>query len=337
MRYFYPKIVGFLHDDHSIYIDIRNIPGKNQSILIDCGNNHTLSVKDFIKISTIFISHAHVDHFIGFDNILRMNLRENKRIKVIGPAPISSLIHNKLRGYTWNLIYDSQLEFEVWDISKFSIKKFLIKCNEKFSKKHLIEKIPVKNPFIENEYYECSFIILKHDIPSIGYSIKEKDNIKVDKLRLNELGLPEGQWLKKLKTKNFSSGDIITFDSKSYFLQDLYNDLIIFEKGLKISYISDTIYTPALKKKIIDFVKDSDEFYCESTFLKKDIKLAKEYFHLTAEQTATLAKEAGVKKLYLIHLSSRYKPEKILDEAKQIFIHTSFPRFSTKCAITKKS
>jgi len=337
MRYLYPKIVGFLHDDHSVYFDVKNIPGRNQSILIDCGNNNTLSVKDFIKLSAIFISHAHIDHFIGFDNVLRMNLRENKKILVIGPAPLSAMLHHKLRGYSWNLIYDSQLEFEVWDISRFFIKKYLFKCHEKFSKKHLIEKIPAKNPLIDNQYYSCSYTILKHDIPSIAYSLKEKDNIKIDKLNLSRLNLPEGQWLKKLKNKSFAKDEEITFNSTHYLMQDLYGKLIKIEKGLKISYVTDTVFTSALKKKITDFVKDSDELYCESTFLNKDIRLAKEYFHLTARQTALIAKEANVKKLYLIHLSSRYSnPCKLLEEAKTIFPRACFPNFPNKLAIRKK-
>ena len=337
MKYLFPKPVGFIRDDHSVYVDIKNVPGKYRSILIDCGNNHTLTTKDFINIGTVFVSHAHIDHLIGFDNILRMNLREDKTITFIGPAPISSIIMHKLQGYMWNLIYDSKFQVEVWDISPRTIKKYLFKCKEGFSKKHFIGSMKNVNPIINNEFYSCSIIRLDHDIPTIGYLLKEHDRVKIDKKKLRELGFSKGQWLKNLKTKNFAKDDTITQDSQTFSLKQLYKDLIIREQGYKICYVTDTILNDKLEKKIVRFANESDEFYCESTFMHDQLDLAKKYFHLTAKQTGQLAKKAKVKKLYLIHFSLRYaNPNHILNEAKKEFPQTFFPCFSETCHITRK-
>lgn len=339
MRYLFPKIVGFFKDDHSVYLDVKNIPGKRQSILIDCGNNHTLQVKDFIRISTVMLSHAHIDHFIGFDNIIRMNLRENKRITVIGPAPVSSILHHRLQGYIWNLIYDSSFEVEVWDIYPRSIKKYLFKCCEKFAKKYFLGQVPVENnTLINNAYYECRYVRLYHDIPTIGYSFREKDHIKLDKKKLEALNLSEGKWIKNLKARQFSPDETITDgNGKVWSMQELYGHLISCQKGFKLSYITDTVLNPLLEKKILSLIAQSDELYCESTFLHKDIKLAQTYYHLTAKQTGHLAKQAGVKKLFLIHLSLRYSnPQVLLKEARNEFPHAVFPRFPEKCSMTRK-
>jgi len=318
-------------------VDIKNVPGKYRSILIDCGNNHTLTTKDFINIGTVLVSHAHIDHLIGFDNILRMNLREDKTITFAGPAPISNIIMHKLRGYMWNLIYDSKFQVEVWDIHPRVIKKYLLKCKEGFAKKHFIESVKNTNPIINNEFYSYSAIRLDHDIPTIGYVLKEQDRVKIDKKKLRDYGFTKGQWLKNLKKKNFQATDTITHNSQTFLLKKLYDDLIIQEHGYKICYVSDTILNDKLKKKIVNFAKGADEFYCEATFMHNELELARRYYHLTAKQTGELAKKAKVKKLYLIHFSLRYaSPKQILNEAKEIFPNTYLPRFSETCHITRK-
>lgn len=337
MNYLYPRIVGKINDDHSLYIDVKNIPGKNQAVLIDCGNNSTLAVKDFIKISTVLISHAHIDHLIGFDNLIRMNLREEKRIRIIGPAPLSTLLHHRLRGYTWNLVSGSKFELEIWDIFPRIIKKFLLRCCEKFAKKHFLEKISSHNPLFSNKWYECSYIILEHGIPSIGYSLKEHDQMKVDKNQLSALMLPEGKWIQKLKTGDFSSGESIIIDGTTWNFKNLHEHLITIFPGFKVCYITDTICNKRLHKQIVRFIQGAHQFYCESSFLNKDAALAEKYYHLTAEQVGHLAKDAHVERLYLIHFSQRYtSPDVLLAEAKKVFSNTSFPHFPRHSRITRK-
>jgi len=337
MKYLFPKISGFIRDDHSLYIDVKNMQGKSQSILIDCGNNHTLSVKDLIRLKTVLISHTHMDHLIGFDNIIRMNLREDKRIRLMGPSPISQIIHHRLQGYTWNLIQNSPFEIEVWDISARTIKKYLFKCCDGFRKKYYLSKTSAENPIFKNDLFSCSHIRLNHGIPVIGYSLKESDCVRIDKKKLKQYGLSGGQWIKKLKTKDFDSSDIYKTDNKTYSFKELHEKLIIYQNGYKISYITDTILNDRLKEKIVGFVKNSDELYCETTFLNKDLDLAQEYYHLTAKQTGQIAKQAKVKQLYPIHFSLRYHtPKTLLKEVQTEFPDAKLPDFSKKCLLAKK-
>ncbi len=53
---------------------------------------------------------------------------------------------------------------------------------------------------------------------------------------------------------------------------------------------------------------------------------AKQYSHLTAKMAAQLAKEAGVGKLYLTHVSRRYRERDILSEAQSVFERTEVAR-----------
>ena len=93
------------------------------------------------------------------------------------------------------------------------------------------------------------------------------------------------------------------------------------EKGRKITFILDTLPN----KNAVELAKNSDILICESTFSKLEEPLSKEHLHLTAEQAATIAKNAKAKKLILTHISQRYEhtPEIIEKEAKKIFKNVS--------------
>ena len=68
--------------------------------------------------------------------------------------------------------------------------------------------------------------------------------------------------------------------------------------------------------------------YHETTLGKDNEPRAKETFHSTAEQAATLAKDSKVKKLVIGHFSSRYNNEErsLLTQAQAVFKNTSLAK-----------
>ena len=63
-----------------------------------------------------------------------------------------------------------------------------------------------------------------------------------------------------------------------------------------------------------------DLLYHESTFLDDKIDRAKQTFHSTAKQAASIAKQANVKKLLLGHYSARYGHlQQFVTEAREVF------------------
>ena len=82
------------------------------------------------------------------------------------------------------------------------------------------------------------------------------------------------------------------------------------------AYCSDTRYIPTLHERI----QGVSTLYHESTYGEDNLLLAEKYYHSTARQAATVARDAGVGQLLLGHYSSRYEDEQVLlDEAKQVF------------------
>jgi len=94
------------------------------------------------------------------------------------------------------------------------------------------------------------------------------------------------------------------------------------QKGTKLVFVGDAGRTD----DILDFCQDADALVIESTYLNEDAEMAQQFSHLTAQKAAELAREAGVKKLLLTHLSRRYRERDVLAEAQDVFPETVVAR-----------
>ncbi len=166
----------------------------------------------------------------------------------------------------------------------------------------------IKNGIIfENEFYQVEAKELAHSVPSFGISFIEKPKRKMNMVYLKKFGLTQHPLLGKLQ-----KGEDIVWEGK----------IITVEKGTKLvlgkklTIIHDT----GFHQSCIDLAKDADLLISESTFAESEVENAKEYKHLTAAQSAMIAKKAKAKKLILTHFSQRYKDVSILKkEAAKVF------------------
>ncbi len=86
--------------DPGLYVEIR---WARRALLFDLGDNTALSPTRLLRAMDVFVSHTHMDHFIGFDRLLRIALGRGKTLRLYGPPGLIANIDGKLRGYTWNL------------------------------------------------------------------------------------------------------------------------------------------------------------------------------------------------------------------------------------------
>ena len=177
--------------------------------------------------------------------------------------------------------------------------------------KYEVTEIEVGKVFETNDFYIEAMPMI-HGAACLAYSFVEKDKRRINKEKLKKLKLPNTRLIKELQ-----QGRDIELNGKKISAKDI----TYMQKGKKISFILDT----ALNENAYRIAKDSDILICEATYTKKENDLAADYKHLTAEQSAQIAKKANAKKLILTHISQRYenKEKHILIEAKKIFQSTS--------------
>lgn len=316
---FIHRLVNSPFEDPSLFIRIIR---ERRALLFDIGSINKLSPADLQKITDVFVTHTHIDHFIGFDTLLRALLRRNIPLRVYGPSNIADCIEGKLRGYTWNLIKEYPLKIEVFCIKADKI------ATSSFHAENCFERVDgnivdFNGIVLKEPLFMVKAIHLDHHIPCLAFSLEEEFHININKAALVERGLPVGPWLSELKKairENKPADTVFTISNREYRLEELWNILKI-TKGQKLSYVTDVSLTEENLRKIVEFVRGSDTLYCEAYFLERDRQRALERFHLTAKTAGRIAKDAGVKNLVVMHFSPKYRntPDTPADEALKEF------------------
>ena len=181
---------------------------------------------------------------------------------------------------------------------------------------HLENKIKLnvteidKKKFLETKEFYLEALPVKHSTYTLAYSFIEKDKRKINLNYTKKFNLTKHPLLGELQ-----KGKDITFKGKKI----TADKATILKKGKKISFIFDT----ELTQNCIEISKNADLLIAEATYESDLEEKAKEYKHLTSEQSAIIAKKAKVNALILTHFSQRYKtPDQSLKEAKKIFKNT---------------
>lgn len=79
---FHPRLVNDPFGDPCLYIDVQR---ERRAILFDLGDIGGLEAAKVMRVSDVFVSHTHIDHFIGFDHLLRLLLGRGKKLRIFGP------------------------------------------------------------------------------------------------------------------------------------------------------------------------------------------------------------------------------------------------------------
>jgi ribonuclease Z len=305
-------------DDPGLYIRVLR---EGRAMLFDLGFTTTLSPRDILKATEIFVSHTHIDHFIGFDNILRTSLKKESPLKLYGPAGFTDCVEGKLRSYAWNLIKDYPLIIEVDEVVNVSVRKTVFRAENSFAREDL-GSVPFCGILMKDSLYTVCAASLDHQIPCLAFSLEEDYHINIDKSRLNKLGLPVGPWLSQLKAAVRENKDdsVFNIEGRTYTFSEIKGVADI-TKGQKLCYVVDVIGSEENIKKIIELAKDSDVLYIETYFLDEDKDRARDRYHLTAKEAGRIAREAGVGRLEAMHFSPRYMdgPERLKREAEEEF------------------
>lgn len=256
--------------------------------LIDCGEGTQFQLQRFkckpFKINCIFISHLHGDHYFGLIGLLTTYqlLRRESGLTIVGPPKLEEIVRLQLS------VANSVLTYPV---------EFIATQDEK-----------VQIVYESDEVEVISFP-LRHRIECTGFLFREKlSGRRLNPEVIKDLNLSAENY-KDLK----SGGDVVDMDGRPHTNESLTLPGYV---PRSYAYCTDTLFMPS----IIPIVKEVDLLYHETTFLHEALERAVVTFHSTTIQAATIAAEAGVKKLLIGHFSSKYHDlDILLEECKTVF------------------
>lgn len=329
---FNPQLVNGPFQDPALYIDFLY---QRRGMLFDLGDVTALSPRFIQKISHVFISHTHIDHFIGLDHMLRLLLGRDHRLTIFGPPMIIRNVAGKLAAYTWNLVenYQNMFEIQVVEVHPDHLEQAVFRCREVFRQETIPETGPFSGLLMDEDAFRIHAVHLDHGTPCLAFSLEEKFHINIKKDRLDDCGLPTGPWLSRLKAalRQGRPADYPLTISKGkrpdgqeiqktlgwFREQDIYS----ITRGQKIVYVVDIGYTPHNLSLLVPFARDADYLFCEAAFLEEDSGIAAQRHHLTASQAGLIARQAGARRLIPFHFSPRYQDRASLlySEAEQAF------------------
>lgn len=315
---FHASIVNGPFEDPCLLV---RLVREGRNLLFDAGALGRLSAASMMKLSDVFVTHAHMDHFIGIDELFRNLLRRQEPLRIFGPEDIIECVEGKLRGYTWNLIAKYPLKIEVFGIGEKVLRHSSFYASNRF---RAIEHPPTgfNGIIAEEPLFKVKALRLSHSIPVIAYSLEEESHININKALLEERGFSVGPWLAELK-KAIRGGDdscSIKIGEEEISVVEL-KELANITRGQKISYLMDAAPVESNIGKAVEFVSGSDILFCEAYFMNKDLALAEERHHLTAGLAGEIARKAKVRVLKILHFSPRYRDcvNELYAEAEEAF------------------
>jgi ribonuclease Z len=262
---------------------------QDESYLIDCGEGTQMQMTKYkirrSKISRIFISHLHGDHYYGLIGLLTSMglLGRTQDIHLHAPEPLQQILKLQLN------VADTHLPYK---LNFHPLKSEGIIVDDK--------KMTV----------ECFKVM--HRIECWGFLFREKKNPrKVNPERAVTYEIPAAFYDKLQQGHDYvnKKGTIVPNDEVT----------TAAAKSKSYAFCADTVYDETLANKI----KEVDLLYHEATYLKDLHERAASRFHSTTHQAATIAKLGNVKKLLLGHFSSKYETlDAFLPEACEVFENT---------------
>jgi ribonuclease Z len=325
---FAPRLLNPPFGDPGLYVALRH---QGRALLFDLGRVDRQPAATLLKVSHVFVSHTHMDHFIGFDHLLRLFLARELHLDLFGPPGIIDNVRGKLAGYTWNLIESYPFALTVHEVGVDRIDAVHLPARTAFAP----EPLPARRfdgVLVDTPQLTVTTVHLDHRIPCLGFALTEKTRLNVRPERLTALGVPAGAWLNELKDgvrRDLPDDTTIEaqwrgaegMESRRFALGELRDALLVATRGQKIAYVVDTLFSRANLERVRLLAQGADVLFCESLFLDADRDQASKRYHLTARQAGTLARAAGVARLETFHFSSRYdrNPVPLRAEAQAVF------------------
>jgi ribonuclease Z len=316
---FQARLVNGEWGDPGVCVDLKF---QRRALLFDIGDVTGLATRVLLRVSDIFVSHTHMDHFAGFDHLLRVCLGRDTGVRLYGPPSFIAQVEHKLAAYTWDLVqnYATDLEIQVSELHGAAlVQRARFRSRNQFRREHLPDIATEDGLLVAEDQFRVRAVPLEHhQIVSLAFAFEESTHINVWKNRLQERRLPSGPWLTELKSlvragKPDDTPIKVRWRTRegsrqeTFSLGALKRDVLEFVAGQKVCYVTDASGNERNQERIRNFVQAADLLFIEAVFAEADCELAARKSHLTATQAGSIARAAGVRHAVPFHFSARYR------------------------------
>jgi ribonuclease Z len=331
-KYFDPQLINSPFDDPGLFVDL---VFERRALLFDLGDISRLAPRKLLRIANIFITHRHLDHFIGFDQLLRCFLGREKIVGLWGPPGLIDAVESKIAAYDWNLVtgYDGNLQLHVSELGLDQRLTSVRFCGaDRFRRDEVGSRLCEDGVLISDPSFQVRAIFVDHGYPILAFALQERARINIWRSRVEAMGLVVGPWLNSFKEAILSGKDenepipVVWADQgqtrpQTVPLGQLRSRIMKITKGRKLAYVVDVAYSQANVDAIVSLASGADILFIESPFLDEDVAQAATRKHLTARQAGQIARFAKAKQVRTFHYSPRYRGREaeLIQEAQSAF------------------
>jgi ribonuclease Z len=259
--------------------------------LIDCAEGTQLQLRKYRvhmqRLRHIFISHLHGDHYYGLIGLLTTLhlLGRKEELHLFGPPLLEEIITLQLAASKTTLLYP--LFFHPLDMENY-------------------DKI------YEDDVIAVHSFPVVHSVPTCGFIFREKPGErKIRKEVLDKIKIPVAVFPKIKRGEDYVDDQGRRYEN-AYLTMDP-------PKLRSFAYCADTLSSDSY----IPYIQNADLLLHEATFMQDKQSAAKEKWHSTTVDAATVALKAHVSRLVINHFSARYDElHPLLEEARSVFENT---------------
>src|SRR6476660_2774867 len=170
----HPQLLNGRTGDPAVYVETLF---EGRTLLLDLGDLSALPPRKILRLDQAFVSHTHIDHFVGFDRMLRLLVGREKTVRLCGPRGFIERVQHKLSAYEWNLVagYENDLVFVVTEVASADVvhnARFRLKAA--FVREDLGTEPLIGGKVHEEGAFRVTTALLEHrDTVSLGFAIKE--------------------------------------------------------------------------------------------------------------------------------------------------------------------
>jgi len=257
MRHFFePRLVNDSFGDPGLYVDFRD---ERRALLFDLGDIGVLPPRKLLRVSHVFVSHTHMDHFAGFDQMLRVVLGRKHGIVLTGGPGFVAQVEHKLRAYTWNVVHRYAVEL-VFDVREIGVdgrgQRARFSSRTGFAREPGAAFETSADVLHDEALFRVRGRFVDHEMPCLAFVVEEKARARVAKDRLAALGVSTGAWLRDLKLAVLSAAPAHTpihlrwrdrrgEHEMTRSVGELSEVLLDVAPGQRIGYVTDLRFTEA--------------------------------------------------------------------------------------------